>query len=860
MKLSNHYPLSLLLFTVISTSSSLTPSPVLSESDLVQCGCDNNALYRLRPAANTPEEELLTELTLIGFFSFDSAEDSRCRGLQSALTTTAHLLPAALVALDEINNSTDILSDYHLTLDFRDSQCDAVHATTEFIDNIYADTVSGVPPSNLFGVLGSECGSVAETLGGLISRSLKVPVVSYGSNFLTFQNGLRGNGAFSSLFHLSRSTLLTMQSAIGLMRHFNWTRNIAFVSQDIFLSTIESVVTIDPVSDTIELDGGNQTISAQDFTTFQLEGDELAGDELATSKSMLEFFVRVRNKSVRVILGLLSQRIAAQLICTGRLGTIPGNGFVYIFVGSFSENWWKNESESCILTSNDVQSVIVVSGNIINPNSSAILESGNAIHDFKQEYVRRLRTWCDDSAYTIDPTAGLVYDSVWALALALNRSTNYIDRIVQHGSLYDQDTSEAILKALELINFSGVTGQVQFSDGERMGTESIQQIQSGVQVGVGYFDGRFFSASRDFMWNGTNSTTLPSSEVEDIIESVGIYLWVIGLLFTAAGILFAIAMWIFNWRYATHKILLASSQKLNYVIIIGVIFGYLTVVILTILESPFGSMASDEVFKALCLLRIWMLPLSFTLSYGILFARAWRIYRVFNNPWASRRPYKDIHLMLIVLVAVAIDVLILLPWSIIDPYRRFSNPSDVDYGSFTRCVFFSCESDDIFIWLFILGLYKIVIIMCGIIVISLVRKQVIARKIYDDSRSLAAAVYVTAVAFLIGLPLTFLFILANQIALSYIVSATWVNVSSSGTLICVFIPKLYKIVIKKETGDSYRRARRLYYQESVTVLSKGWSQSFDCTLNDISLPVENVCSSIAELTETPSIAPEETDL
>lgn len=797
---------------------SLAPSPVLSGSSLVQCGCNNSALNALTPtnSSTANKEQPPTELTLTGFFFIDSSNGKSTCGGQGLQSTTGHLIPAALTALDEINNSSDILPGYHLILDLRDSRCDEVHATAEFAGSI-VDRIMGIPPSNQsfnVGILGSACSS--ETLGGISSRSLNLPVVSYGLH----PQISSGNGNVSSLFYVSRSTLLVMQSAIGLMENFGWTSNVAFVSQDVFLPTIESVVMTDPLNNML-LSAGGIVISVSEFTNFAVGTNGLAPSNLVPL-----FFDTIRTNNLRVILGLLTQRVAAQLICTGRLGTIPGDGFVYVFVGSFSSNWWQTETEYCNLTRADVESVIIVSGNIINPDSFAVLESGNTIHDFKVEYVQRLRMWCNNPVESngIDPSAGVVYDAVWSLALALNQSTDFVDMAVQHGLHYNSDTLTAINEAMGSLNFSGVTGRVQFMGNQREGAESIQQIQNGVQVTVGLFLGGKLleDQSMGFVWNGS-SGVIPSANVRDDPQGVGLYWIVIGLVFTVAGIIFAIAMWIFNCYFSKHRILRASSQKLNYVIIVGVIFGYVTVLLLTIIESPLGSILDDEVFKVLCLVRIWTLPLAFTFTYSLLFARAWRIYRVFNNPWMTSRPYKDIHLMLMVLVVAAVDVMILVPWTIIDPYRRRLIPTVVDYNSFSRCVFSGCSSTNVIVWLSVLSIYKVFIIMGGILVISLVRKEVVARKIFDDTKSLAAAVYITAAAFLIGLPLTVLALFANQIVFLYIASATWVNISSSGTLICVFLPKVFSIMIKKDSGKSYKPARRLYYGKTFSTTAANLS-------------------------------------
>lgn len=794
-----------LVFFVISASATLTPSPVLLEGNIMQCGCNNSAFKALKPAG----QGLVQEIILTGFFSFDRDDSKPLCSAKQPLFTTGHLVPAAYIALDEINNSSDILPGYQLSLDLRDSRCDSIHTISEFVDTIDDRIGSTGPPLNSLnlGILGPGCDSVADSLAGVVNRSLKLPLVSYAPNLPT-QLSFRSEKDSSQLFHISRSVLLTTQSAIGLMHHFGWTNNTAFVSEDFFLSAIENVVSTDSDDNIVLNKDGNGAVSVSEFVQF-----ETGQNDLALLSAMKSFFENVRSKNIRVILALLTQKLAAQLICVGKQGIIPRGGFVYVFIGSFSDNWWQTEGSSCNLTDADVQSVIVVSGNLINQNSSAVLPSGKTVHDFKEEYVRRQNTWCDVTRYEyerIDLAAGSVYDAVWAVALALDENINLIDMALQQDLQYDHDTLKAIVGTLKEINFTGVTGQVQFMETERVGAESVHQIQNGLQMTLGLYQEGELHLTQDFVWNGSSDST-PSGDVRVDPQGVDIYWIVLGSLVTTLGMVFAIVMWGCNCYYSKHRILRASSQKLNYVIIVGVMFGFLTVILLTILESPLGSVMDVQTFKALCLIRIWMLTLSFTFTYGILFARAWRIYRVFNNPWAASRPYKDYHLMLMVLAVAAVDLMILIPWAIVDPYRRFPVLTDVDYESFSRCVFSSCSSDNVSVWLAVVAIYKIAIIMGGILIISLVRKEVVERKIFDDSRSLALAVYITALAFIVGLPLTFLFLLANRVVLAYIASATWVNVSSWATLLTVFMPKIYKIVIKKDSGYSYRTASKLYY-------------------------------------------------
>lgn len=789
-------------------SGVLISAPLRMQNNVMQCGCRSNRLYALSPDPSLPSNQIPISIDLTAFFNFNTNNSSTCavEGGNGGLSTS-HFIPAALVALDEINNSSDLLQGYHLQLDVRNSMCDGPHAITELVDSI-ANRLKGnhLPnsPYNL-GVIGPGCEAVTKAVAGVIGRSLRLPVISYGNPPVVEKR-------LPTLFHTSRSVLLSMKSAIGLLSHFNWTNNIAFISEDsdFFVLTVENVVKT-TINGSIILSDSSGDIPVSEFAKVESRSTE------ARINSVAQFMTSVREKNIRVIVGLLSQRTAAELICLARSGVIPGDGFVYIFVGSFTKDWWKSETDFCSISDLDVQSALVVSGEVINPNDDAILKSGRTLHDFKVDYSQRLAEWCTPEIYSrrkVDSSVGSVYDAVWALALALNESADLIQSAVDSGVHYNSDILDSILDSLNSTNFLGVSGQLYFENGQRGGADTIQQIQDGDMLVVAQFEGELsVSEENSFLWNGSDNAT-PRDQITVIQKNVGLHWLVIVSIFTLAGIIFGICMWIFNWWYAKHKILLASSQRLNYIIIVGVFFGYFTVIILTILNSPASSLMSDNAFKALCLTRIWMLPLSFTFTYGTLFARAWRIYKVFNNPWTSARLYKDYYLLLVVLVATAIDVAILLPWTVIDPYRRFPLEEEVNYDSYSQCIFSNCSSDNVIVWLAILALYKIIFIMVGILVISLVRQGVIRRKIFDDSRSLAAAVYTTSLAFMIGLPLTILFLLAGQALLSYLVSSLWVNISSSGTLICIFLPKFYKIVIKKDSGKMYKTARSLYFMKS----------------------------------------------
>ena len=767
---------------------------------LQQCDCKGD----LSLLGDTPKSSQI-EIVVTAFFSFKECNNLR----EAGSTATYHLIPAALLAVEEINNSSDILGDFHITLDIRDTQCDPALGNFQFIQSIKDRAVDRDPPDNSFtlAILGPGCSAVTQAVAGVAGRRLNIPQVSYGYNLPVLTNERE---KFPSLFQTARSIDLTTISALRLLSHLGWTNNIGVIyeTSDLFNLVIELFVRLSSSTPSgFEFVNGGTVIP---ITRFAQVNDDSERIDQETIEAFMNGIVR---DEIRVIVGFVSNRIASLLVCMTRNVSVPSDGFLFVFVGSLNEEWWRDNA-FCQLESNEVESVLIVSGESIVLDSSTPLPSqnGRTIQDFKKDYSSRLNSWCPLIYNSPDPLAAATYDAVWSIAKALDDNSDLLNVNNTDDYPYNSLIYKAILASLYVTNFTGVSGQVQFNEkGERLGIDVVLQMQNGVLTLAGKFKPNHDEIIADnFQWFGI--TTDPPSDTPTIVgKSVSDPILIISMVFTLTGMAFACSMCCFNWCYAKHKIIIASSQKLNYVIIAGTFFAYTTIVILAILESPLGRAMSDELFKTICVVRIWILPLSFTLSYGTMLAKAWRIYRIFNDPWVSKRPLKDYHLMLVVLGLGLVDVMYLIPWTIIDPYRRFPSLGQTNYREFSRCSFFSCSSEMLILWLGILTAYKVIVMLAGVAIISLVQKNVKQKKYYNDSKSLAGALYTTALSFILGVLLQLLFTFQQEIVLAYIASATWVNISSSGTLISVFIPKLFKICIKHEKGKKYKTAQSIFY-------------------------------------------------
>ncbi|ODM88667.1 Gamma-aminobutyric acid type B receptor subunit 2 [Orchesella cincta] len=109
-----------------------------------------------------------------------------------------------------------------------------------------------------------------------------------------------------------------------------------------------------------------------------------------------------------------------------------------------------------------------------------------------------------------------------------------------------------------------------------------------------------------------------------------------------------------------------SSPYLNNLIIIGCMFTYTSVIILG-LDSK---LTSIEAFPYICTARAWILMAGFTLAFGSMFSKTWRVHSIFTNVKLNKKVIKDMQLFIVVGILLAIDFAIMTTWHFTDPMVR----------------------------------------------------------------------------------------------------------------------------------------------------------------------------------------------
>lgn len=136
------------------------------------------------------------------------------------------------------------------------------------------------------------------------------------------------------------------------------------------------------------------------------------------------------------------------------------------------------------------------------------------------------------------------------------------------------------------------------------------------------------------------------------------------------------------------------------------LFGIIICLVSIILLGIDGRFVNPFVYPRICQTRAWLLSIGFTLAYGAMFSKVWRVHRFTTktktDPKKKVEPWK---LYTMVSGLLAIDICILLAWQILDPLQRrietfpLENPISTMDDIQIRPELEHCESQNNSVWL-----------------------------------------------------------------------------------------------------------------------------------------------------------------
>lgn len=240
---------------------------------------------------------------------------------------------------------------------------------------------------------------------------------------------------------------------------------------------------------------------------------------------------------------------------------------------------------------------------------------------------------------------------------------------------------------------------------------------------------------------------------------------------------FSIVMGILTFIFRDAKGIIASSPVFLYLMLFGSLFIYAG-----ILTWPLHTNS------AMCMLHWWLLGLGFTMMFGSLLVKVWRIARIFNGKDLSLIRITNSELVIFMSVALGIEAVFLIIWSAASPSVAIRKSVDVnrpslDYVTCTRTTVGT-------VMLSLMGAYAAIFIFAGVWLS--IKTWKIKYSIYNESRSVAFSMY--NLFFFMALAIIAQFVLnsASQREAQFVVRSIFILLGAWLPIAVLFLPKFVR--------------------------------------------------------------------
>ncbi|KAM3720296.1 Gamma-aminobutyric acid type B receptor subunit [Dirofilaria immitis] len=697
------------------------------------------------------------------------------------------LEPAINTALEHIHNQSCILSNYYLKLHFKDTEC-----KTSFGMKALFELMNSNPRP--FALFGDACTNVNEVVA-MASKYWHILHLSYAELHAKFASA-DAQVMYPTFFRMVPGYQNSNLARCHLIFQFNWTRVGTLKQSDDprFSLPHESLTT------RLEHGFGIRVIYTAGITHDEIQNIGYELNEL-------------KKRDARILIGDFEESLAVRILCEAYQNGIYGENYAWILPGYHKNDWWRNTSNvNC--TVDELAQVIeghfavefspysqrLARLTVANKTVSEIRAKLDAKHELSPENVFK----------------GYVYDGLWTLALAIEHVLQL--HYQRDGFTSISDTvdwiklSAELLEAVHSTSFIGVTGPVQFKNNERLGLIQILQWRNGSYMIAGIYDGteavlNLNPALKD--WTPPLDATIVVRER----QYISFVLFILLSLLAIIGVAIAIFFLIINIKYQNHRYIKMSSPNMNNLIIAGSICTYISVILLGF-DTRF---VSPNTFVTLCYVKTWVLSLGFTLAFGSMFSKTWRVHLIFKNIRMNKKAIKDYKLFMLVGFIVLIDLISLALWARISPFTLHVNQLAIFYSDNKMIApeIERCRSDNSVIFEAIILGIKGLLMMLGCFLAWETRRVNVPA--LNDSKYIGMSVYSVVVTCLLGLPLVY--ILKDRVNEAHILGSFFIIFCTTLILCLVFVPKIVEL-IRNPQGNEPRYRRGLVKSSLVRLESQ----------------------------------------
>ena len=519
------------------------------------------------------------------------------------------LLAGGRVAVNEINNRTDILNDYHIELvvpEYGHEACGLIE-TSQGLINFVQNSIDS--PGQVLAVLGLFCSTSTKEISSLAGHdSVQLIQLSAANSPIlrpNYTETLLGNRPdYPHLWRFLVSASVYADMMMKLMGKFNWKDIVViYTIENHYFAGIANVLT-------------NRAATS---ILLSSSSNELFHDNILDQVQQLGRIIFLAANPLKI----------ATLLCRAAERQMFYPDYMWIIIDELLPRI-NNATDQC----NTAMLHRALNGSLLScfslePHDDNVTldVSGDTYSTYKSKYFKELELVANEYNQTLsgDQYAGVLYDQVWAFALALNSSLPELSKhnlsVSDIGSLGYSKAKEILESKLSQLDFRGASGHIRFTDEREVSTSiDIYQVINGQQKSVGNCT---VDNSTVLYCNITLIETPPSSEFDKVYIQVPLEIAIGLLIVTLLVPLFVTSILVLFIYHRNKPEIKASSWKLSILLFIAC-YILCTSMILMVLRSYRHHLVY-------CYILPILLFNGLNLFLITLFLKILRVYRIFHN-------------------------------------------------------------------------------------------------------------------------------------------------------------------------------------------------------------------------------------
>ena len=383
-----------------------------------------------------------------------------------------------------------------------------------------------------------------------------------------------------------------------------------------------------------------------------------------------------------------------------------------------------------------------------------------------------------------------LFDALWCWAFVLHNVSTMSDSLLDDASSVYGDalTANAILQSFYNLSFEGKSGPIGFSTSSGFTNRpvNLHQIRNGNSTLIG--------TSNDSALN----IELPLLSISDHVAIIKVLDEGYVIFFFALAcveLVIAILLHLMTFIYRQAKSVKGTSPKLIHLAFVG---SYVFIATLFLNCISWFRHYGPQIDAAFCqAMWAWGMPISFTLTMGIVTVRTWRLYRIFVHYMDPGKFLSNPALTAAVLMMVSVDIVIAVVWTSTDPVGfRYLEVTVKDGSEYKIVLEPRCHINDLnFVWFILIFMYKIGLLLTLNVLTLLTRTIPNGQFSVNATRGFT---YSFTTVFVVGFAVYYAFLFSGQEQQSlFIILAFILNTMYVLFVAFIIIPPLLPIFCKK---------------------------------------------------------------